>query len=149
FTKGADLTVNEDSGAQTVNGWATNISAGPSDESGQVLTFHVSNDNTSLFSAQPDVDPSTGDLTYTPVANANGSATVEIYLTDNGGTANGGVDTSAARQFTISVSAVNDAPVALDDANSTSEDTAVATDVISNDTDVDNTNAQLSVKPAS
>ena len=72
-----------------------------------------------------------------------------VQLHDDGGTANGGVDTSAAQTLTISVSAVNDAPVAVDDANSTNEDTAVATDVISNDTDVDNTNAQLSVKPGS
>ena len=32
FTKGADQTVNEDAGAQSVTGWATAISAGPSDE---------------------------------------------------------------------------------------------------------------------
>ena len=60
-----------------------------------------------------------------------------------------GTDDSNTATLTISVSAVNDAPVAVDDANSTNEDTAVATDVISNDTDVDNTNAQLSVKPGS
>ena len=47
------------------------------------------------------------------------------------------------------MSAVNDAPVAVDDAAATAEDTAVAKDVIANDTDVDNTNAQLSVKPGS
>ncbi|MFH1739850.1 MAG: cadherin-like domain-containing protein, partial [bacterium] len=32
FTKGADQTVLEDAGAQTVNGWATSISKGPADE---------------------------------------------------------------------------------------------------------------------
>ena len=35
--------------------------------------------------------------------------TVRIH--DNGGTANGGIDTSAAQTFTITVTAVNDAPV--------------------------------------
>ncbi len=33
FTKGADQTVNEDAGAQTVANWATAISRGPADES--------------------------------------------------------------------------------------------------------------------
>ena len=39
FSKGPDQTVNEDSGAASVSGWATGISAGPPDESGQTLTF--------------------------------------------------------------------------------------------------------------
>ena len=39
FTKGPDQTVAEDSGPQTVPNWATNISPGPSNESGQTLTF--------------------------------------------------------------------------------------------------------------
>ena len=38
FTKGADQTTNEDAGAQTVNNWATNISAGPPDESTKFST---------------------------------------------------------------------------------------------------------------
>ncbi|MBL0030599.1 MAG: hypothetical protein IPO95_16680 [Rhodanobacteraceae bacterium] len=50
-------------------------------------------------------------LTYTPAANANGSATITLTLQDNGGVANGGVDTSAPQTFAINVSAVNDAPV--------------------------------------
>ncbi|MEK6374817.1 MAG: Ig-like domain-containing protein [Acidobacteriota bacterium] len=108
FVKGADQTVNEDSGAQTVSGWATAISAGPN-ESSQTLTFHTSNNNNALFSAQPSVS-SNGTLTYTPAANANGSATVTVYLTDDGGTANGGDDTSPSQTFTITVNAVNDAP---------------------------------------
>src|SRR5207244_2069245 len=62
-----------------------------------------------LFSAQPAIS-STGTLTYTPAADANGSATVSVQIHDNGGTANGGVDTSAAQTFTITVTAVNDAP---------------------------------------
>ncbi|XQQ05819.1 MAG: beta strand repeat-containing protein [Leptolyngbya sp. IPPAS B-1204] len=109
FTKGPDQTVNEDSGPQTVNNWATGISAGPN-EAGQTLSFLVSNNNNSLFSVQPSID-STGKLTYTPAANANGTATVTVQLKDSGGTANGGVDTSAAQTFTITVNPVNDAPV--------------------------------------
>src|SRR5262249_26964431 len=48
FTKGADQTVLEDSGAHTVNGWATGISPGPN-EPGQTVTFHTSNNNNALF----------------------------------------------------------------------------------------------------
>ena len=44
-----------------------------------------------------------GKLTYTPAANATGSATVTVTLQDNGGTANGGLNTSPAQTFTISV----------------------------------------------
>jgi hypothetical protein len=109
FTKGTNQTVLEDAGAQTVANWATGISAGPADEAGQVVTFHVSNDNNSLFAVQPAIS-SSGTLTYTPAANVNGSATVTVYLQDDGGTANGGKDTSATNTFTITVTAVNDAP---------------------------------------
>jgi hypothetical protein len=110
FTKGADQTVNEDAGAQTVTNWATNISPGPGDESIQVLTFQVTNNtNAALFSAGPAIS-STGTLTYTAAANASGSATITINLKDDGGTANGGVDTSAAQTFIITVNSVNDAP---------------------------------------
>lgn len=43
FIKGLDHTVNENYGAQTVNNWASNTSAGPANESGQTLTFIVAN----------------------------------------------------------------------------------------------------------
>jgi VCBS repeat-containing protein len=109
FTKGANQTALEDAGAQSAGGWATNISAGPSNESAQVLDFVVTNDNNTLFSSQPAID-ATGKLTYTPAANANGLATVTVKLHDNGGTANGGVDTSPTQTFTIMVTPVNDAP---------------------------------------
>ena len=111
FTKGDDQTVNEDAGAKTVNGWATALNKGPADESGQTLNFIVSNNNSALFSSQPAIDAS-GNLTYTPAANANGSATVTVQIHDTGGIANGGVDTSATQTFIINVTAVNDAPVA-------------------------------------
>ena len=78
FTKGADQTVDEDAGAQCVSGWATAISAGPANESGQTVSFLVTaNSNPSLFSAAPAVS-STGTLTYTPAANAFGSATITL-----------------------------------------------------------------------
>ena len=109
FTAGANQTVLENAGAQSAPNWATSISAGPPNESSQTVTFHVSNNNSSLFSAPPAIS-SSGTLTYTPSANANGSATVTVYLQDNGGTANGGNDTSATNTFTITVTPVNQPP---------------------------------------
>ncbi|MBL9137057.1 MAG: hypothetical protein JNK85_14390 [Verrucomicrobiales bacterium] len=102
FAVGPDQTVNSSSGPQTVNGWATAISAGPADESTQTLTFLVTMDQASLFAAVPSIDPS-GRLTYTPAANANGTAVVTVRLKDNGGTADGGVDTSPAQTFRITL----------------------------------------------
>jgi len=110
FTAGADVTVLEDSGAYD-QPWATGMTAGPTNESGQVLTFNITgNDNPDLFSAGPALDPGSGDLTFTPAADANGTANITVELMDNGGTANGGVDTSPTQAFAINVTAVNDAP---------------------------------------
>ena len=109
FAAGANQAANEDSTTQTVAGWATAISAGPSDEGGQTLTFHTSADQPALFSVQPAV-AANGTLTYTPAANGNGVATVSVQLQDSGGTANNGSDTSGTRAFTITINAVNDAP---------------------------------------
>ena len=101
FTKGADQTVEEGAGAQTVPGWATNLSAGPN-EAGQTLSFQVSTSSVALFSVQPAIDAG-GTLTYTPAANGSGVATVRVTLKDNGGTANAGVDTSPEQVFTITI----------------------------------------------
>jgi hypothetical protein len=110
FISGADQTVLEDSGAQTVQHWAGGISTGPADESGQALHFIVNNDNPALFSVQPALDAE-GALTYTTAANAFGTAHVSVQLQDNGGTDKGGHDTSATQAFSITVVPVNDAPV--------------------------------------
>jgi surface protein len=106
FVKGADQVVDENSGAQTVTSWATSISAGSANETGQNLTFDVSTDNDLLFSVLPAVDPVTGTLTYTPAADSFGIANVTISLSDDGGTTNGGVETSADQIFTITVEEV-------------------------------------------
>src|SRR5581483_923212 len=107
FTGAGNQTVLEDAGAQTVN-WATSISPGPADESGQTVTLTINNTNAALFSTQPAINQS-GQITYTPAANANGTSTITVTATDNGGTANGGQDTTS-QTFTITVQAVNDAP---------------------------------------
>jgi uncharacterized repeat protein (TIGR01451 family) len=109
FSKGADQIVFEDSGVQTVAAWANAISPGPANESGQSISFRVSNNNSNLFSVQPAVSP-TGVLSYHPAPSANGVATVTVYAQDNGGTANGGSDSSPSQTFTISILAVNDPP---------------------------------------
>src|SRR5215216_1197170 len=136
FTKGPDQTKDEDAGAQTVDGWATAISAGPN-ESGQTLDFQLTNDNNNLFAAggQPSVAPN-GTLTYTPADNANGTATVTVKLQDDGDTANGEVNQSAEQTFTITAGAVNDAPVAHADTAIVDEDTKLvfpSSDLVSND----------------
>ena len=104
FLVGAAQTVAEASGAQSVANFATGIKAGPPNEAGQGLTFNVSNDNNALFSVQPAI-ASDGTLTYTLAPKAAGSATVSVTLQDNGGTSAGGVDTSAAQTFAITVTA--------------------------------------------
>jgi len=116
FTKGADQTVAQDSGAKTVAAWATSISAGPADEVGQTLSFTVTNDNAALFSAQPAV-ASNGTLTFTPAAGATGIAHVTVQLHDNGGIANGGVDTSAAQTFTITVQSAGPPKLSISDSS--------------------------------
>ncbi len=102
FLVGADQTVTHDAGRQSIPGWATGIAAGPPDESGQSLAFLVSNDHYALFAEAPAVSPD-GTLTFTPAADMSGVANVTVRLKDNGGVANGGNDTSAARVFAINV----------------------------------------------
>jgi hypothetical protein len=110
FIKGDNLTVNKAEAGQpvSVSAWATHISAGPADESGQTLVFDVVNDRNDLFSVQPAVAPD-GTLTLTAADNVSGTATVAVSLTDNGGTANGGVNQSAVQSFTIVVDSIDPA----------------------------------------
>ena len=112
FTAGATVTVNEDSGPQTVAGWATALNKGAPCESAQVLTFEITgNTNSALFSTQPAVNGTNGNLTFTPAPNANGTATITLRVRDDGGVVDGGVDVSATQNFVINVTPVNDAPV--------------------------------------
>lgn len=114
FTKGPNQTVTEDAAPQAITGWATTISPGPLDEATQTLTFEVTNDNLTLFTAQPSLSAD-GTLSYATAADASGIATVTVTLKDNGGVANGGIDTSLPQTFTITVTPANDPPVAIDD----------------------------------
>src|SRR6185503_13678952 len=101
FVGGGNQKANQNSPMQTVN-WASNISAGPANESGQNTLFSVSNDNPSLFVLAPGIAPD-GKLRYKPATNAFGVATVRVTLRDDGGTANGGVDTSSEVVFSITI----------------------------------------------
>ena len=110
FTGGASQMAPEDAGAQLVSGWASAISPGPANESGQALTFTLSTDNPGLFAAAPALVASSGDLSFTPAPDLHGTAHVTVTLQDDSGTQDGGDDLSAAHFFTITVSSVNDAP---------------------------------------
>ena len=123
FTAGANQTAIEDAAPVSVSPWATNLSARTASETGQTLNFTVTNvSNPSLFSAQPAVGPD-GSLTYTPAPNAHGSSNVTVTLSDSGGTAYGGVNTSAPQVFAITITPVNDPPVATGQSVTTAEDT--------------------------
>jgi hypothetical protein len=106
FTGGPDETASGGSGLVTVTSWATNIRPGPANEGGQTVTFTVSNDNPLAFAfgQQPAVD-SNGTLTFQTgfIVLTQMTATVTVVAHDNGGTANGGQDTSAPQQFTITI----------------------------------------------
>ena len=131
FAAGPGQDVRNDTGAQSVADWATNITPGPADESEQTVRFDVSSSDNSLFSAQPAVS-SDGTLTYTPTADASGTANVDVVARDHGGTANGGVDTSSAQSFTISV-ADNLPPPSTPDLRVTSDTGSSSTDDMTRD----------------
>ena len=81
--------MNEDTGAQTVPGWATAISAGPANESGQMLSF--TRHRTSRAGHADLLRPgrrwrTTARSPTRRRANANGSGTFNVTLSDNGGT---------------------------------------------------------------
>ncbi len=119
FTKGPDQSVAVNSGQKVVSSWATAISPGPSNESNQNVSFVVSNNNSSLFSAQPAVS-SVGQLTFTPASGQSGSATVTVYIRDDGGTANGGTNRSGNQTFAIYVSSADLSLTKIADVNSAS-----------------------------
>jgi hypothetical protein len=102
------IAILEDAAAQTVN--LAGISAGPGET--QTLTVTAVSSNPGLI-PNPTVtyaSPSaTGTLSYTPVAHQSGTAVITVTVTDNGGTAGGGIDT-VTRTFTVNVTPVNDTP---------------------------------------
>jgi len=77
------------------------------------------------------VNTTTGAVTYTPTAQYNGIDTFTYTVEDDSGSV------SNAATVTVTVSSVNDPPVAVNDAANTSEEVAVVIDVLSNDSDPD------------
>ena len=132
FTRGADETVPEDAGLRSVPGWAQNVRAGPFNERGQAVWFTTDNDNPALFDVAPSISPE-GTLSYRAAPDTFGTATVTVQLWDDGGTAGGGQDAGPPQTFAITVSPVNDAPVAAGDSAGTGEDNPVRIAVLAND----------------
>jgi hypothetical protein len=68
------------------------------------VTFAVSNNNPAAFLQQPAVDPN-GTLTFQPASLVliSTRVTVTVAAHDDGGTANGGQDTSAPQQVAITI----------------------------------------------
>ncbi len=117
FTAGpGEVIATEDAGAFSV-AWARDILAGPptaqDENSGptrQTVSFQVTATPSSLFSQGPTID-SDGTLRFTPAPDANGSAVIVATAIDSGSGTAPNINRSAPVTFTISINAVNDAPV--------------------------------------
>ncbi|MCW5554739.1 MAG: beta-propeller fold lactonase family protein [Verrucomicrobiae bacterium] len=105
------VVVLEDSGLVTVPGFAS-MAPGPANESAQTITnvATLSLSDATLFAVGPSVSPD-GTLSFTPAADRHGVAEVTIQAQDDGGSAHGGTNGSGAATLTITITAVNDAPV--------------------------------------
>jgi CshA-type fibril repeat protein len=96
-----------------------------SDPDGDTLTVTTASAANGTVVIQPN-----GTIDYTPDPEFNGTDTITYTISDgNGGTATATV--------TVTVGAVNDPPVAVDDATVTNEETPVTIPVLANDSDVD------------
>ncbi|GAA5506096.1 tandem-95 repeat protein [Novipirellula caenicola] len=119
FSGGGDVNSVEDQGPVVVPNWATAVQAGPDDaidelqgdgtNPAQTVSFVLNqiSGSPSLFAVPPTVtiSGSTASLSYTTADDANGDATFEVTLQDNGTPSQ-----SVTKTFTISVAPVNDAP---------------------------------------
>ncbi|WP_257887572.1 cadherin-like domain-containing protein [Vibrio diabolicus] len=120
------------------------------DEDSQVVIDVLANDSdiegddltitsASVSEEQGIVEIVDGKLVFTPAENFNGNATISYTISD------GELEDEA--QVSVTLNSVNDAPIALNDATITEEDTSVTIDVLPNDTDVDDD--KLSIESAS
>jgi hypothetical protein len=108
----SDITVNEDAAKFDVP--LSGIGYGIDCIAQQIASLDVANSNTALLVVAKEYTngAATGKLVVTPVANKSGVATITLTLKDNGGTANGGIETTV-KTFKITVNAVNDAPTVV------------------------------------
>ncbi|MFH4808502.1 tandem-95 repeat protein, partial [Vibrio diabolicus] len=120
------------------------------DEDSQVVIDVLANDSdiegddlsitsASVSEKQGIVEIVDGKLVFTPAENFNGNATISYTISD------GELEDEA--QVSVTVNSVNDAPIALNDATITEEDTSVTINVLPNDTDIDGDT--LSIESAS
>ncbi|MDF4710130.1 tandem-95 repeat protein [Vibrio parahaemolyticus] len=125
-----DVITTEEDTAVTID-----VLVNDSDVEGDALSIQ----SASVPSEQGSVDIVDGKLVFTPAENFNGEATITYIVTDG--------DLTDEANVTVTVTPVNDSPVAVDDTTSIQEDTAVTIDVLTNDTDVDDD--KLSIESAS
>ncbi|HGZ7371670.1 TPA: tandem-95 repeat protein [Vibrio parahaemolyticus] len=125
-----DVITTEEDTAVTID-----VLVNDSDVEGDVLSIQ----SASVPSEQGSVDIVDGKLVFTPAENFNGEATITYIVTDG--------DLTDEAKVTVTVTPVNDSPVAVDDTVSTQEDTVVIIDVLPNDSDVDGD--KLSIQSAS
>ncbi|MDF5153216.1 tandem-95 repeat protein, partial [Vibrio parahaemolyticus] len=125
-----DVITTEEDTAVTID-----VLVNDSDVEGDALSIQ----SASVPSEQGSVDIVDGKLVFTPAENFNGEATITYIVTDG--------DLTDEAKVTVTVTPVNDSPVAVDDTTSIQEDTAVSIDVLTNDTDVDGD--KLSIESAS
>ncbi|EPM8477220.1 tandem-95 repeat protein [Vibrio parahaemolyticus] len=125
-----DVITTEEDTAVTID-----VLVNDSDVEGDVLSIQ----SASVPSEQGSVDIVDGKLVFTPAENFNGEATITYIVTDG--------DLTDEANVTVTVTPVNDSPVAVDDTVSTQEDTVVIIDVLPNDSDVDGD--KLSIQSAS
>nr|WP_242534188.1 tandem-95 repeat protein [Vibrio parahaemolyticus] len=125
-----DVITTEEDTAVTID-----VLVNDSDVEGDALSIQ----SASVPSEQGSVDIVDGKLVFTPAENFNGEATITYIVTDG--------DLTDEANVTVTVTPVNDSPVAVDDTVSTQEDTVVIIDVLPNDTDVDGD--KLSIESAS
>ncbi|EPE5297306.1 tandem-95 repeat protein [Vibrio parahaemolyticus] len=125
-----DVITTEEDTAVTID-----VLVNDSDVEGDALSIQ----SASVPSEQGSVDIVDGKLVFTPAENFNGEATITYIVTDG--------DLTDEAKVSVTVTPVNDSPVAVDDTTSIQEDTAVTIDVLTNDTDVDGD--KLSIESAS
>jgi hypothetical protein len=116
-------------------------------ESGQSVSFEVSNSNPALFSAQPAISPD-GTLSYTPALNACGEAVVTVVARDDGGILCNGDDAADAKTFTISIACANDCPEATPQSITAYSGIPVAITLTGTDVDGDALTAAVASNPA-
>lgn len=83
------------------------------------------------------VDQDNGNITYTPDPDYNGTDSITVTSTDND-------NATAVKTVDVTVSDVNDTPIATNDTTTTDEDSSVLIDVLSNDTDIDSDTLTIS-----